>query len=104
MVPVVRGPPQHALLRARHREQRQHELEDATGLERAVGEIAVVARGDREHPDRIAAEQPAQRRPAPPHPECSDEGHQVDTPEREVVAPGWTYCFHMTTLAPPPSS
>jgi len=49
MVAMVRRPPENALLRGRHGHPGDHELKPAAGLERAVGKIPVIARGDEEH-------------------------------------------------------
>jgi hypothetical protein len=49
MVPVMRRPPQHALLRGGRRDKGDHKLEYPAGLERAVRKIAVVARGHEKH-------------------------------------------------------
>ena len=47
---VVSRPPQDALLRRRHRQKREDELEGAAGLKRPVGKVTVVAGGDEKHP------------------------------------------------------
>ncbi len=49
MVPVMGGPPQHALLRRTGGHQRDDELKRAAGLVRAMREIAVIAGGHEEH-------------------------------------------------------
>ena len=46
VVPVVRRPPQHALLRRRRAHEGEDELEDTVRLVRPVTEVAVVAGGD----------------------------------------------------------
>src|SRR5262249_6889516 len=53
---VMRSPPDDALLRARRREEREHELEPARGLERLVREVTVVAARHAEHADVVEAD------------------------------------------------
>ena len=83
-VPVVmavqRRPPEDGLLRRAHREQRQDELPGPRGLERAVGEVAMVARRDAEHADHVQpeGEQDGRQRDAGPE---GGERHQVDDHE-----------------------
>lgn len=49
MMTVMCGPPQDALLRGGHGHEGNDKLEDAAGLESAMREITVVARGDEKH-------------------------------------------------------
>ncbi len=49
MMPVMRRPPEHALLRGRRGHERNHKLENAAGLEGAVRKIAVVPGGHKKH-------------------------------------------------------
>ena len=50
VVAMVAGPPQRALLRRRRAADGHHELHAPAELVAAVGEVAVVAGGDEEHP------------------------------------------------------
>ena len=61
VVPVVRRPPQHALLGGGLGEERQDELEDAARLERAVGEVAVVPGRHPAHAHVVERQCPHQR-------------------------------------------
>ena len=49
MVPVMGCPPQHALLRRGHGNERHHELKHAARLERAMRKVAVIAGGYEKH-------------------------------------------------------
>src|SRR5207245_7586301 len=49
MVAMMRGPPQHALLRGRHGHECYDELEDSAGFKRPVRKVAMIAGGDEEH-------------------------------------------------------
>ena len=48
--PVMPSPPQRSLLGRAGPQERQHELERSAGAEGAVGEVAVIAPRDGEHP------------------------------------------------------
>src|SRR6185295_10967489 len=84
---MMRGPPERTLLRRCETQEREHELERATRLERAMREVAVIAGRDGEHADRVAADEPQKGRPAPADPDGADQRRGVDTPERQVFAP-----------------
>ncbi len=74
MMPMLGGPPQHALLRRRLRQHREHELECAAGREGAMGEIAVIAGADREDPQPVEHEADRDRRPGNTGPDGGDAG------------------------------
>jgi len=54
VAPVTARPPEGAVLHRRTAEPSQNELEDSAGLERVVGEVAVVARGHAERLEEVA--------------------------------------------------
>jgi len=77
VMPMVGRPPQHALLRGGHREERQEKLEDPAGLERAMGKIAVISHRDRNHSQIVAAD--SEQNPFPSNPGLNgQEAHQMD--------------------------
>lgn len=77
VMPMVGRPPQHALLRGGHREERQDKLEDPAGLERAMGKIAMISRRDGNHSQIIAAD--SEQNPFPFNPGLKgQEAHQMD--------------------------
>lgn len=114
MMPMMGRPPQHALLCGRHREERQEELEDPAGLERAMGKIAVISRRDRNHSQVVAAD--SEQNPFPSNPGLKgQEAHQMDAEKWNDVAilsetlPGSAYdgtvgmighSVHTETVAP----
>src|SRR5271170_7148116 len=54
MMPVMSGPPEHSFLRGRHRHPGDDELKPAAGLEGAMREVTMVARGDKEHANFVS--------------------------------------------------
>src|SRR5262249_52985062 len=92
-MPMVGRPPQHALLCGCHRKERQDKLEDPAGLERAMGKIAVIAGGNANHSQIIAADR--KQNPFPANPGLNDhEAHQMnaqkgnDVPMLNKILPG----------------
>jgi hypothetical protein len=84
VMPMVGRPPQHALLRGRHGEERQEKLEYPAGLERAMGKVAVISRRDRNHPQIIAAD--GEKNPFPSNPSLKGpEAHQMDAEKWDDV-------------------
>ena len=82
VVPVVRGPPEDPLLRRRLAEEGHHELPEAVHPVGPVGEVAVEARGDREHPEVVRPE--AEGDPLPGEADGEDaQGGDVDEAEAE---------------------
>ena len=82
VVAVVRGPPEDPLLRGRLAEEGHDELPEAVHPVGAVGEVAVEARGDREHPEVVRPE--AEGDPFPREVEGEDaQGGDVDEAEAE---------------------
>ena len=77
VMPMLGRPPQHALLRGGHREERQEKLEDPAGLERAMGKIAVISHRDCNHSQIVAAD--SEQNPFPSNPGLNgQETHQMD--------------------------
>src|SRR6266705_335733 len=64
MVAVVRGPPEHALLRGGGGHDGDDELKRAAGLKGAMGKVAMVPGGDEEHPHVKQRQADNQVRPA----------------------------------------
>ena len=90
---VMPRPPQRPSLARGRPEQRHHELRDAPRLEGSMREVAVVERGDEEHPRYVERERHERGGRAVSHPEDA-EAEQVDRQERahpqgvEAIAPG----------------
>ena len=77
---MVRRPQQRASLHARGADQREGELHRTRGAERAMREIAMVERGDREHPHRVQHRRNRDRRGGHADPEHA-EARQVHRDE-----------------------
>src|SRR5215469_7160720 len=80
MMPVMGGPPEHALLRRSHGHECDDELENAAGFIRSVREIAVIPGGDPEHAYGDERDASDQIRPLEWHEE-NTKGQQVDDRE-----------------------
>ena len=72
---MMRGPPENTLLRRGHGHPGDDELKPAAGLERAVGEIAVISGRDEEHAHFIKKEAREQVGPLERH---KEESHSPD--------------------------
>ena len=84
---VLRGPPQHALLRASiWAQHREHELEDAAGRKGAVREIAMIAGADGEDAQPVEPDAERDRRPGDAGPDRRDAGemHQHEGDRRRI--------------------
>src|ERR1700694_2098232 len=76
---MVCGPPQHAFLGRRGVHNRHYKLEPTAGLEGTMREIAVIARGYKEHAHVIDREASNQVRPV----ELNEEGAQAGNMHRQ---------------------
>src|SRR5690349_17361375 len=83
MMAVMSGPPQHAFLNRGAAEPGQRKLEHTAGLEAAMRKIAMEARGDAEHPDKVRQQACGESRPADPRPESQQRGC-MDQEERNT--------------------
>ena len=72
VVPVVGRPPQRALLRGRGGAERHHELPEPVEPVAPMGEVAVVAGGDEEHPPEVEGDAQHDRR----HRHAGEDGEQ----------------------------
>ena len=71
---VMRRPPQRTALGGGSTDQGKQELNRPRGTKRAVSEIPVIKRGDREHSDEIAERAHRDRDPRNPDPEHGQAG------------------------------
>ena len=77
VVAVVRGPPEHALLRAGLGPECEHELEDASGLEAPVRSVPVVSDRRPRHPRVVEQKGECHQRPGEREEEGRDDRHRV---------------------------
>jgi hypothetical protein len=82
VVTMVGGPPDGAALHGRGTQQAENELADAGGLEGAVGKVAVIEAGDREHAHGIGDQRDDQGDRADTDPDDGKAG-EVHADERE---------------------
>src|SRR3989304_5291560 len=83
---MMRGPPQGSLLGGRVSQQRENKLEPPRRLVGAMGEVAMIETGDREHPQPKRGECDAKRDGTPTDPDDAED-HEVDAQERQSVQP-----------------
>lgn len=83
VVPMVRCPPDGALLCRGGPEETQHKLEPPARLVATVRKISMINAGDREHARYVQRPTYCQSCPAKAYPENSDAA-EVNTPEEEL--------------------
>src|SRR3989304_7592491 len=83
---MMRGPPQGSLWGGRVSQQRENELEPPRRLVGAMGKVAMIETGDREHPQPKRCECYAKRDGTPTNPDDAQD-HEVDAQERPSGQP-----------------
>ena|SRR6516225_9334340 len=87
MMTMMPGPPERAFLHGAAAKPRQDKLKDPARLEGAVGEVAMIAGGDAEHPDQVRPGAKRQREWCHPHPDCGQAGDMHEE-ERQTTDDG----------------